>query len=142
MLLGKYVPLTLFALLVLGRVASLTTEVGYFHRVPTPKATYRGHVSLSGGSLGYSIYPYLEKISPSHGLAAKSLPGSWNVARAMGNFHWQRRPWPVLSVPLVWLLTALVPLVVGGFSRYRFRAWMVAVWIALIAGQWFYVVFL
>lgn len=134
----RYLPVVLFSLFALGWIVSLSSEAGFFHRVPTRNATYRGYLSVQNGSLGYSIYPYVQAVSQNEGFVRETIPGPFHLKNALGDFRWQRRPWVITSVPFCWLITALLPLTIGVFNRYRFRPWMIAAWLAMIAGQGLY----
>ncbi|QDU31912.1 hypothetical protein ETAA8_70740 [Anatilimnocola aggregata] len=131
----KYVPAIVSCLLLILWCVSLVAEVGYFHRTLRHGPRVRGYLGFARGSLVYSIYPYLELIPQDGGLVAQRLPGPINLRRSLGYFQYQRHPWLVTAIPICWVLTALLPLAIGPWYRYRFASWMYFAWTALIAGQ-------
>jgi hypothetical protein len=130
----KYVPLAVFIGLMGVWILSIFCVLGY--------STDLSEGAISRGRI------YVHGHSDDHVVPAQGF--QWFVRQAgtypdvLGNFEYSYKDHGsvpgiaygyLVSVPLCWFLTALLPLVVGTWTGFRFRLWMYFAWVFLVALQ-------
>ncbi len=125
--------LMVVALLVAAWIANLFGQFG----IGTRSGKFDYHYTFRSGNLSLSqhdndrvqgffwrTYPPLD---PEEGIGDLSSLSARFRFRNLGAEHW------FIQVPIVFLITLLIPLVLGSLSGFRFRLWQFFAYIAIVA---------
>ena len=124
--------LTIVALLVAAWIANLFGQFG----IGTRSGQFDYHYTFRGGCLSVSQHGNFMRqgvfwsANSTHGpdgeaIDTSSLSARWHYSYSSGRWS--------LQVPIVFLITAMIPIVVGSLSRFRFRLWHYFAFTAIVA---------
>jgi hypothetical protein len=103
----------------------------YLYRNPTEAG--QGYLWFGNGTVGFTHMAYFLDDNPflwiprAQPLRATNITGDFNIHTVRNNF--------VCAIPICCLITALLPLAVGAFTRFQFSIRMWIGWTAIIAVQ-------